>query len=69
MTVFKWHLRIINWNDIQANKYGGDVYCNTYIEKFIALDDVWDFLGFKLKKQRTGYSGIKDNIEYVLTRV
>jgi len=69
MTVFKWHLRITNWNDIQAKKYGGDIYCNTRIEWFITLDDVWDFLGFKLKKQKTGYSGIKDNVEYVLTRV
>lgn len=67
-TALAWHLEIINWSDIAAKKFGGDKFCNTSIENFFSLSDVWEFLGFKLKKQRTGYSGIRNNIEYVLTR-
>ena len=59
---------MINWDDIKANRFGGDIFCNTYIEKFTTLKEVWDFLGFKLIKQRFGYSGIRNNIEYRLIK-
>lgn len=68
MAIFKWRLEITNWKDIDAGKYGGDIYLNTYIEKFATLDDVWNYLGFKLKKMRFGYAGLKDDIEYKLIR-
>lgn len=68
MSGLKWHLEIINWNDIQNKKYGGDIFLNTHVENFFTLDDVWTFIGGKLKKERYGYSGIKNNIEYRLTR-
>lgn len=68
MTGLKWHLEIINWNDIEAKKYGGDRFCNTKVENFFTLSDVWDYLGFKLHRERFGYAGIKSGIEYVLTR-
>lgn len=64
----KWHLEIINWYDIQNKKYGGDIFCNTQVENFFTLNDVWEFLGFKLKRERNGYSGLKNDIEYRLTR-
>lgn len=68
MSGLKWHLEVINWNDIEAKKYNGDRFLNTKIENFFNLSEVWEFLGFKLKKQRNGYSGIKNGIEYILTR-
>ena len=68
MAGLKWHLEIVNWNDIKAKKYGGDHFCNTDIENFFTLNEVWQFLGFRLKKERFGYAGIRNNIEYILTR-
>lgn len=67
-TTLKWHLEAINWNDINAKKYGGDIFCNTTIINFFTLEEAWKFLGFRLKKQRVGYSGIRNNVEYVLTK-
>lgn len=55
MSGLKWHLEIVNWNDIEAKKYNGDHFLNTEIENFFNLSEVWDFLGFKLKKQRSRY--------------
>ena len=69
MTRLQWHLSIINWNDIKNKKYGGDIFCNTKIENFFTLSEVWDFLGFKLKKERCGYAGMRNNTEYILTRM
>ena len=66
-TTLKWHLEIINWNDIESGKYNGDIILNTNIENFFTLSDVWNFLGFRLKKQRAGYSGLRNNIEYRLS--
>jgi hypothetical protein len=68
-TRLTWHLEIIDWDAINKKKYGGIVFLNTYIENFFTLQDVWDYLGFKLKKQRFGYSGLKNNKEYRLTRM
>lgn len=64
-----WQLKTVNWADIKAKRYGGDIHCNTYVETFFGLDAVWQKLGFKLKKQRFGYSGLKNDIEYVLVRM
>lgn len=63
-----WRLETRDWASIKAKKYGGDVYLNTYIDKYFSLEDVWQTLGFKLKKQRYGYSGIKGDMEYILVR-
>lgn len=68
MSGLKWHLEIVNWNDINAKKYGGDIILNTRVENFFTLDDVWKFIGGRLKKHRCGYAGIRNNIEYILTR-
>ena len=64
----KWRLEVVNWSDIKAGRYDGDRFANTYIYNFLTLQDVWNYLGFKLKKQRFGYSGIKNGKEFVLTR-
>ena len=68
MTSLKWHLEIIDLDGIKTGKYGGDIFCNTEVENFFTLDDVWKYLGFRLKKERAGYAGLKGNTEYVLTR-
>ena len=68
MTGLKWRLEVINLNDIEAKKYGGDRFLNTEVENFFTLSEVWTFLGFKLHKERCGYSGMRNNIEYILTR-
>ena len=68
MTRLSWHLEIINHDGIEKGLFGGDRLLNTTIENFFTLQDVWSFLGFRLKKQRFGYSGIKGNKEYILTR-
>jgi len=68
MSGLKWHLEIINWNDIESGKYNGDILLNTKIENFFTLSDVWEFIGHKLKKERFGYSGIIGNIEYRLSK-
>jgi len=67
-TTLKWHLEIIDWNAISEKKYGGDIFLNTKIENFFTLEEVWKFIGGKLKKNRCGYSGIRNNIEYRLTK-
>ena len=69
MTRLTWHLEIIDWQAIKQDKYGGDVSCNTRVENFFTLSDVWEYLGFKLKKQRCGYSGIKGDTEYRLVKL
>ena len=69
MTRLTWHMEIINWNDIKDKKFGGDIFCNTRVENFFTLADAWEYLGFHLKKQRCGYGGIRNNIEYRLTRM
>lgn len=68
MSGLKWHLEVINWSDVENKKYGGDVFLNTTVENFFTLDEVWNFIGFRLKKQRCGYSGIRNNVEYRLTK-
>ena len=69
MTRLSWHLEIVHWDDIKTKKYGGDRFCNTEIENFFTLGEVWKFLGFRLKKERCGYAGIRNNTEYILTRM
>lgn len=65
----KWRLEVVNWYDILiAERYNRDRFANTYIYNFSTLQDVWNYLGFKLKKQSFGYSGIKNGKEFVLTR-
>ena len=69
MTRLSWHLEIVNWDAIKRGDFGGDRFCNTKIENFFTLSDVWAFLGFKLRRQRFGYAGMRNNTEYVLTRM
>lgn len=68
MSGLKWHLETINWNDVEAKKFGGDVILNTAIDNFFTLADAWKHIGFRLPKQRCGYAGMRNNIEYRLTR-
>lgn len=63
-----WRLETRDWAGVKAKKYGGDIFLNTYIDKFFSLEEVWQKLGFKLKKARCGYVGMKDNMEYILVR-
>lgn len=62
-----YRIEKINHNDIKAGKYGGSVDLNTYTEKVYGLDYVWQTIGRKLKRERAGYSGIIDGIEYRVT--
>ena len=64
-----WHLEIIDWDGIRNKKFGGDLICNTTVECFFTLADVWSFLGCRLKKERCGYAGLRGNKEYRLTRM
>jgi hypothetical protein len=64
----KWKLTIIDHNGIESGRYNGDRLLNTYIEHFLTLDEVWAFIGGKLKKERCGYAGFKGNTEYILIR-
>ena len=64
-----WHLEMVDWSAIERGDFGGDHFCNTKVENFFTLSDVWAFLGFKLKRQRCGYSGMRNNVEYVLLRL
>lgn len=57
----KWKLTITQWKNHQQYK--------DTIKYFKTLNDVWNYLGFKLKRQRCGYSGMFGNTEYVLLRV
>lgn len=61
-----YRLDTINWNDIEAGKYAGDINLNTKTDIFFSLSEVWQHIGHKLKKQRCGYSEIINNIEYRL---
>ena len=64
-----WRLEIVDWGAIQTGVFGGDRFCNTTVKTFFGLSAVWDYLGFHLKRQRCGYSGLKGNKEYILTRL
>ena len=62
----KWRLEITDIDEYNKTKeffHCTDVHC------FFVLSDVWDFLGFHLKKERCGYAGIKGNRYYCLTRI
>ena len=62
----KWRLEITDieeYNKTQEFFHCTDVHC------FSTLQDVWNFLGFKLKKERCGYAGINGNFNYCLTRM
>lgn len=62
----KWRLEVTNINEYNKTKeffHCTDVYC------FFTLCEVWDFLGFRLKKERCGYAGMKGNSYYCLTRL
>lgn len=61
-----WHLEI---TDISKVNNGVDYFLATDVENFFTLADVWRFLGFKLKRERFGYAGIKGNTNYTLTRM
>lgn len=63
-----YRIEKINHNDIKTGKYGGDIMLNTEIEKVYGLDYVWQTIGHKLKRERCGYSGIINGIEYRVTR-
>ena len=64
-----WHLEVINWDDVRNKKYGGDIICNTTVDNFFTLADAFKAIGFRLPKQRFGYSGLRGNKEYRLTRL
>ena len=62
----KWRLEITDIAEYNKTKeffHCTDVHC------FFALSDVWDFLGFRLKKERCGSAGIKGGSYYCLTRL
>lgn len=63
-----WHLEIRRWNEMKE-KHLPDIVLATDIENFFRLEDVWQFLGFKLPKQRCGYAGIRNDVEYIVTRL
>lgn len=69
MTRLTWHLEITNIKDMSNGKYGGDYFLNTRVENFFTLSDVWEYIGGKLKRERNGYSGIRGDICYTLTRL
>lgn len=67
-TRLTWKLDVINWNDIKSGKFGGDICCNTCVDTFFTLQDVWDSLGFKMTKKGGIYRKISGGIEYRLYR-
>ena len=62
----KWRLEI---TDIEKFNAIHDFFVCTDVQCFFTLQDVWNFLGFKLKKERCRYAGIKGNKYYCLTRM
>ena len=71
MGKLKWHLEITNLKDMEDGLFGGDYFLNTKVENFFTLDEVWSYIGGKLKKERCGYgySGIRGIYSYTLTRI
>ena len=64
-----WKLECINWDDIKNGRYDGDIASNTYTDGlFTKLEDVWNYLGFRLKRERCGYSGMMKGTEFRLTK-
>lgn len=63
-----WHLEVIDWDAIRNKKYGGDIICNTKVDNFFTLAEAFEFIGFRLPKQRNGYSGLRGSKEYRLTK-
>ena len=53
---YKWKLTIEHFSDKR-------------IMFFTKLSNVWEYLGFKLKKERCGYAGIMNNTEYIVERI
>lgn len=61
----RWRLEIM---DIEEFERTGERFHCTEVQCFFTLSDVWNFLGFRLKKERCGYSGIKNGFFYCLMR-
>lgn len=62
----KWRLEI---TDIKKYNEIKDFFVCTDVQCFFTLQDVWNYLGFRLKKERCGYAGIKGDLYYCLTRI
>lgn len=61
-----WKLEKTDLKEYEKTK---EFFHCTDIQTFFTLSDVWNFLGFRLKKERCGYSGIKNNFLYTVTRI
>jgi len=57
----KWKLTIREWDGQNIVKERGIYY--------LKLKDVWNDLGFKLKKERCGYAGMVGNTEYTVVKM
>jgi hypothetical protein len=62
----KWRLEIIDIDEYNRTK---EIFHCTDVHCFFALQDVWNYLGFRLKKERCGYAGTKGNNYYCLMRM
>ena len=58
MAGLKWRLEITDIKEYQRTE---EKFHCTDVQCFFTLSDVWEFLGFRLKKERCGYAGIKNN--------
>lgn len=54
---------IAEWQRTNELYHCTDVFC------FFTLGEVWDHIGGKLKRERCGWSGIRGNEMYTLTRL
>lgn len=63
MSKLKWRLEVYD----STSKYFPHVADE--MECFFTLGDIWNHLGFKLPKQRCGYSGIKGKTIYNVVKI
>lgn len=63
----KWQLTVMDWSKFSQSK----MMNRMEVRDFKRLKDVWEYIGFKVKKQRNGYSGfnLDETMEYIVTKI
>jgi hypothetical protein len=64
-----YELSIMDVSDVSTAEKTKTAWENRKKIYFTGLSEVWEYLGFKLKRIRAGWSGMVGNYDYTLVRI